>query len=97
MGESDFNQFMRLKSQLVIAAGKNGGQQTFPTTQILTRSRDMNEQHKLTQRVVDVAIITNRMICMNMLRYNVDKPESSYSQVRMRHEVSEANMIRNYV
>ena len=45
-------------------------------------SRDMDEQLKLAQKVVDVVDRTNRNICVTLLRYNVDKPESSYAQVR---------------
>ena len=87
MGESDFNQFMRQKNQLVIAAKNIGGEHIFPPTQILGMSRGMHEQHKLTQRVVEIVVITNRTICVVMLRYNVDKPASSYADVRMRNEV----------
>ena len=52
MGESDFNQFMRLKNQLVIATKNFGREQNFSPTQILAKSWDMNEQHKLTQMVL---------------------------------------------
>ena len=46
-------------------------------------SRDMDEQIKLTHKVVDVVDRTNRKICVTLLRYNVDQPESSYAQVRL--------------
>ena len=97
MGESDSNQFLRLKNQLVIAAKDFGREQTFSATQILTMSRDMNEQYKVTQRVVDVVVFTNRTICVIVLRYNVDEPETSKAQVRKTHGVSEANNIKSYV
>ena len=45
-------------------------------------SRDMDEQLKLAHKVVDVVDRTNRKICVTLLRYNVDKPESSYAQVQ---------------
>ena len=32
--------------------------------------------------VVDIVDRANRKICVTLLRYNVDKPESSYAQVR---------------
>ena len=44
-------------------------------------SKDMDEQLKLTQRVADSVDRPNRKICMSMLRYNVNKPESFYAQV----------------
>ena len=43
----------------------------------------MHEQLKLAHKVVDVVDRANRKICVTRLRYNVDKPESSYAQVRL--------------
>ena len=45
--------------------------------------RDMDEQLKLAHKVVDAVDRTNRKICVTLLRYSVDKPESSYAQVRL--------------
>ena len=50
---------------------------------IPTMSRDMDEQLKLAHKVVDVVDQANRNICVTLLRYNVDKPASSYAQVRL--------------
>ena len=49
---------------------------------IPTMSKDMEEQLKRTHKVVDVVDGANRNICVTLLRYNVDKPESSYAQFR---------------
>ena len=46
-------------------------------------SKDMDEQLKLAHKVVDVVDRANGKICVTLLRYNVDKPESSYGQVRL--------------
>ena len=43
----------------------------------------MDEQLKLAHKVVDVVDRTKRKICVTLLRYNVDRPESSYAQVRL--------------
>ena len=43
----------------------------------------MDEQLKLAHKVVDVVDRANRKICVTLLRYNVDTPESSYAQVRL--------------
>ena len=40
----------------------------------------MPEQLKLTHKVVDVVDRANRKICVTLLWYRVDKPESSYAQ-----------------
>ena len=43
----------------------------------------MDEHLKLAHKVVDGVDRTNRKICVTLLRYNVDNPESSYAQVRL--------------
>ena len=48
-----------------------------------TMSKDMDEQLKLAHKVVDIVNRANRKICVTLLRYNMDKPESSYAQVRL--------------
>ena len=83
MGEADFNQFMRLRNQLLYAAEKIAGEKNLTPVQIPTLSKDMEEQLKLAHKVVDVVDRANRKYCVTLLRYNVDKPESSYAQVRL--------------
>ena len=46
-------------------------------------AKDMEEQLKFTHKVVKVVDRPHRMICVTMLRYNVEKPETSYVQVRL--------------
>ena len=43
----------------------------------------MEEQLKLPHNVVDEVDWAIRYICLTLLRYNVDKPECSYAQVRL--------------
>ena len=83
MGEADFNQFMRLKNQLINAAENFAREENLTPVLILTMSKDMDEQLKLAHKVLDVVDRTNREICVTLLRYNVDKPESSYAQVHL--------------
>ena len=45
-------------------------------------SKDKDAQFKLAHKVVDVVDQADRKICVNLLRYGVDKPESSNSQLR---------------
>ena len=82
MGEADFNQFMRLRNQLVNAAENFAREEKLIPVLIPTLSNDMDEQLKLAHEVVDVVDRANRNICVPLLRYNVDKPESSYAQVQ---------------
>ena len=83
MGEADFNQFMRLRNQLVYATENFARKENLTPVLIPTLSKDMDEQLKLAHRVVDVVDRVNRKICVTLLRYNVDKPESSHAQVRL--------------
>ena len=83
IGEADFNQFLRLRNQLVNAA-KNFAREGVLTPELIpTLSKDMDEQFKLAHKVVDIVDRANRKICVTLLRYKVDKPESSYAQVRL--------------
>ena len=81
MGEADFNQFIRQRNQLVVAAD-NFLENLSPVLQS-TLSKDMEEQLKLVHKVIDVVDRPNRRICATLLRYKVDNPETSYVQVRL--------------
>ena len=83
MGEADFNQFMRLRDQLVNAAENVTREENLTPVLIFTMSKDVDEQVKLTHKVVDVVDRANRKICLTLLRQNVGKPESCYAQVRL--------------
>ena len=82
-GEADFNQFMRLRNQQVIAAENFGREQNLSPVFIPTMSKDMDEQPKLPHKVVDVVNRPYRKISVTLLRYNVDKQESSYAHVQL--------------
>ena len=83
MGEAKFNHFIRLRNQLVNKAENLAMEENFTPVLIPTMSKDMDEQLKLAHKVVDVVDQVNRKICVTLLWYNVDKPESSYAQVRL--------------
>ena len=83
MGEADFNQFIRQKNQLVAAADKfPRGQNLSPVLQS-TLSKDMEEQLKLVHKVIDAVDCPDRRICVTLLRYKVNNPETSCAQVRL--------------
>ena len=83
MEETDFNQFIRLRNQLVVAVRDFSKEENLPPVQVKLLAKDMEEQLKLTHRVVEVVDRPQRKICVTMLRYNVEKPETSYVQVRL--------------
>ena len=64
MGEADFNQFMRLRNQLVKAAENFAREDNLPPVLTTTMSEDMDEQLKLARKVVDVVDRANRQICV---------------------------------
>ena len=81
MGEADFNQYIRQRNQLVVAADNFLREQNLPPVLQSTLSKDMEEQLKLVHEVIDVVDRPNRRICVPLLRYKVDNPETSYAQV----------------
>ena len=81
MREADFNQFMRLRNQLVNAVENFSREESLFPLLIPTMSREIVEQLKLAHKVVDVVDRANRKICVTLLRYNVNKPENFYAQV----------------
>ena len=83
MGEADFNQFIRQRNQLIVAADNFLREENLSPALQSTLSKDMEEQLKLVHKVIDVVDRPNRNICVTMLRYKVDNPETSYAQVRL--------------
>ena len=83
MGEADFNQFIRQRNQLDVVADNFLREQNLPPVPQSRLSKDMEEQLKLVHELIDVVGRPNRRICVTLLRYNVDNPETSYAQVRL--------------
>ena len=93
--DSGFKHSIRWRNQLVIAADIFGGEQTLSLIQIPTMSKDMEEQLKLANGVVDVVDCPNRKICVTLLRYNADKPERSYARGRILARKKEQEKFQN--
>ena len=83
MRENDFNQFIRQRNQLDVAADNFLREQNFPPFLQFTLSKDMEEQLKLVHKVINVVDCPNRKIFVTLLRYTVDNSETSYAQVRL--------------
>ena len=61
----------------------------------------MEERLKLVHKVIDVLNCPNRKICVTMLRYKANDPETSYAQVRLfgrnkEEGIFQQNMYVNY-
>ena len=96
-GEADFNKLMRLGSQFAIAAEVFGGKETSSPVLIPTMSQDLEEQFKLTHKVIDVLDPATRKNCATLVRYNVEKPKSSYNQVQFFAKKKEEKKFEQYV
>ena len=83
MGETDFNQFIRLRNHLVVAFRDFNKEENPYPVQVKLLAKDMEEQLKVTHKIVKVIDRPHRKFCVTMLRYNVEKPEPSYVQVRL--------------
>ena len=83
MGEADFNQFIRQRNQIVVAADHFLKEQNLSPVLQSTLSKDMEEQLKLVHEVIVVVDRPKRRICVTLLRYKVDNPDTSYAQVRL--------------
>ena len=83
MGEADFNQFIRQRNQLVVSADNFLREQNLSSVVQSTLFKDTEEQLNLVHKVIDVLDRPNRRICLTLLRYKVDNPETSYDQVRI--------------
>ena len=68
---------MRLRNQLLIATEIFGGEDNLSPVPIQTISKGMDELLKLSHKLIDVMDRANRKICVTLLRYNENKPESS--------------------
>ena len=97
LGEADFNQFIRQRNQLVVAADNFPREQKLPPVLQSTLSKDMEEQLKLAHKVNDVVDRPNRRICVTLLRYKVDNPETSYAQVRLFARKKEEEKFQQFV
>ena len=83
LGEADFNQFIRQRTQLVVAADNFLREQNMSPVLQSPLSKDREEQLKPVHKVIDVVDRPNRRICVTLLQYKLDNPETSYAQVRL--------------
>ena len=97
MGETDFNQFIRQRNQLVVAADNFLKEQKLSPVLQSTLSKDMEEELKLVHKEIDVVDRSNRKICVTLLRYKLDNPDTSYAQVRLFRRKNEEEKFQQIV
>ena len=81
MREADVIQFSRLRNQLVVALRDFSEEENLPAVLVKLLANDVEEQLKHKQKDVEVFDRPHRKICVTMLRYNLEKPQTSYVQV----------------
>ena len=54
MGETDFNQLIRLRDRLVVAVSEFNKEEFLPPLKVKLLAKDMKEQLKLTDKFVEV-------------------------------------------
>ena len=82
-GRARFQSVFSTEESLVVAVRDFSKEENLPPVQVKLLAKDMGEQLNFTHKVVEVVDRPHRKICVNMLRYNVEKPEASYVQVRL--------------
>ena len=75
-GEADFFQCIRLRNQRIVVVRDFNKEENLPPVQVKLLAKDMGEQLTFTHKVVEVVDQSHRKICVTMLRYNVEKPET---------------------
>ena len=83
MREADLNQFVRQRNQLVVAADNFLREQNLSALLQSKLSKDMEEQLKFVHKVIDIVDRPKRKICVTLLRYKADNPDTSNAQVRL--------------
>ena len=83
MGKADFNRVIGQRNQLVVAIREFSTEEKLAGVHVKIPAKYMDEQPKLTHKVVEVFDQPQRQFSVKMLRYNVEKPETSYVQKRL--------------
>ena len=97
IGEADFNQFIRQRNQLVVAADNFLREENFSRFLQFALSKDMEEQLKLVHKVIDVVDRPKRKFSVTLLRYKADNPDTSYAQARLFGRKTEEENFQQFV
>ena len=97
MGQYDFKQFLRLRNQLILAADNFTKEETLSYINVVGLSRDIEEQLKHGQKVIEIAEGAKRKVCVTLLRYKEDNPETSYAQIRLFTRMTEEENFQQLV
>ena len=77
LGQYDFKQFLRLRDQLIVAADNFTKEENLPNIKDVGLSSDIGEQLKHVHKVIEIAEGAKFKVCVTLLRYKEDNPETS--------------------
>ena len=97
MGEADFIQFIRQRNQLVVATDNFLREKNLSPVLQSTLSKDMEEQLELLSKLIDIVHRPNKRICVTLLRYKADNPDTSFAQVRLFGRKTEEEKFQQFV
>ena len=97
MGQYDFKQFLRLRNQLILAADNFTKEETLSYINVVGLSRDIEEQLKHGHKVIEIAEGAKRKVCVTLLHYKEDNPETSYAQIRLFTRMTEEENFQQLV
>ena len=83
IGETDFNQSIRLGKQLDVAVKTVIKKENLRPVQVKPLAKVMEEQLKFTHKVLEVVERPHRKICVTMLRDKVENRDPLYVQVQL--------------
>ena len=83
MGDSDSNQFMPLRNQLIVVVDNFGGDRKRFPTQTTTVSKEMEDKLTLVQEKNQVVGRRNDANFLILMQNKMNEPESSYAQFRL--------------
>ena len=97
MGLFDFKQLLCLRNPIVLAVREFSTDETLKGVVTSPLSKDLDEQLKHVQKALTVVDRPKRKIIATMMKYCMDKPESTYVQLRLFARNSEHDKLQQLV
>ena len=97
MGVFDFKQLLCLQNLIVLAVREFSTDETLKEVVTSPLSKDLDEQLKHVQKAITIVDRPKRKIIATMVKYSMDKPESTYVQLRLFTRNSEHDKFQQLV
>ena len=97
LGVFDFKQLLCLRNEIVLAVREFSTDETLKEVVTSPLSKDLDEQLKHVQKAITILDRPKRKIIATMKKYCMDKPESTYVQLRLFTRNSEHDKFQQLV